>query len=120
MEDKVGEMVESVFRVFEGIAELRKVQRREQEARDAERRRAEVELQRRQAELALLRVLEEKAQAWAKARDLRAFIAACEEHLAGAEWGAKWLAWARAHADRVDPITGGYLEEEGRRAGSTP
>jgi hypothetical protein len=34
-------------------------------------------------------------------------------------WRERWVTWARAHADRLDPMTNGYLESERRRLAGT-
>ncbi|MFF9171769.1 MULTISPECIES: hypothetical protein [unclassified Streptomyces] len=53
-------------------------------------------------------VLRTQVQAWQEATAIRAYCTALEESqdtLAGApEAVAAWIAWARAHADRIDPI----------------
>ncbi len=62
------------------------------------------------------------SEAWFKARRLRRFIRACEAVLATqggslppGDWRQTWLAWAREHADRLDPMTNGFLEREHQR-----
>jgi hypothetical protein len=66
--------------------------------------------------------LEDGAQAWLEARRLRRFIRACEAALrkegpvtGSGEWQRVWLAWAQEHADRLDPMTNGFLAAEQRR-----
>lgn len=77
---------------------------------ETERRRLELEQLRRQ-EAEQLKALEQEAILWARSQQLRAYIAAVEhEALArgtSPEPGGKlhgWLAWARRHADRLDPL----------------
>lgn len=64
------------------------------------------------------------AEAWFKARRLRRFIRACEMAMRsdarpgpGGDWPDAWLAWAREQADRLDPMTNGFLEAERERLG---
>jgi len=96
------------------VAEVRRVQRlqREQEERirqEAEHRRQEKE-RKRQEELAKRRALEEEAADWAKAQQLRTYLAALKAMLIskhgeirqGSE-ADQWLGWAHQHADRLDP-----------------
>jgi hypothetical protein len=68
--------------------------------------------------------LEQMANAWREARLLRRFIRNCETEMrasiseqssSGNAWQQRWLTWARAHADRIDPMTTGYLESEHKR-----
>jgi hypothetical protein len=73
------------------------------EALEAEQRRREEELRR--------RLLEQQAECWAKAQQLGAFIDEVERRAQvrgtsmarGTELG-EWIAWARRHADRLDPM----------------
>ena len=84
---------------------------REEAARqEAERQRALAEQARREEEEGR-RVLEHQAESWDKSRRLRAFIDEVERRAnakgvsvaADSELGA-WIAWARQHADRLDPL----------------
>lgn len=87
--------------------------------REEEHRRWEIERQR-QAELERLRQIEEgrrqelekQADNWVKSRQLRNYINAVEavaiKHGIPADSKfqyKKWLSWAKAHADRLDPLT---------------
>ncbi len=89
--------------------------RRRAEARELDERRR-VEEQRR-------KLLVGSSEAWFKARRLRRFIRACEVVMRGGggpgpagSWPEAWLAWAREQADRLDPVTSGFLEAERQRA----
>jgi len=97
------------------VAEVEKARRlkREQEERlrhEAEQRRQE-EAQKRQEELARRQALEQEAVNWAKAQQLRAYLAAVKDRL-HAKHGEiqsgsradQWLTWAHQHADRLDPL----------------
>jgi hypothetical protein len=88
--------------------------RRLAETRELEERRR-IEEQRR-------KVLVGRSEAWFKARRLRRFVRACEAAVrdgGGAApasgWPQAWLAWAREQADRLDPLTNGFLEAERER-----
>ncbi len=76
----------------------------------------------RQAELARLRQielerredLEKQAENWVKCRQLREYIQAVETAASkqgisdpSHEGYAFWVRWAKAHADRLDPLTNG-------------
>ena len=100
------------------VAEAAKARRLKQEQeeqirREAERRRQE-EAQKRQQELASRQKLEEEAASWAKAQQLRAYLAALKDMLI-AKHGEiqsgspadQWLTWAYQHADRLDPLVNG-------------
>lgn len=100
------------------IADLRRTQRIERE-----RQKREWELERqRQAELARLRQielerredLEKQAENWVKSRQLREYIqtmeiTASKQGISGPSHKgyAFWMRWAKAHADRLDPLTNG-------------
>jgi hypothetical protein len=133
VEDKVGEIVEGVCSTGRAVRaeRLRNEQwrkqweeerkRREEEQRRMERIRKEEERKRRMEQM-YRTSLEEKSEAWFRARRLRRFIRACEAMLQGGsrpvlagEWGKTWLGWAREHADRLDPMTNGFLDGERER-----
>ena len=97
------------------VAEVEKARRlkREQEERlrhEAEQRRQE-EAKKQQEELARRLALEQEATNWAKAQQLRAYLAAVKDML-HAKHGEiqsgsradQWLNWAHQHADRLDPL----------------
>lgn len=60
--------------------------------------------------------LERQARLWEQCRNLRDFIDAAEEALERTDAvgpgtaPAIWLAWARKHVERTDPMTSGYLK----------
>jgi hypothetical protein len=133
LQEKVGEIVHWMFITAE--AEKRARLAREERWRQAqeelkrmeeERRRKEevrkAEERRRQMEEICRSHLEDNSEAWFKARRLRRFIRACEAafrkegvSLPAGDWRQAWLAWAREHADRLDPMTNGFLEGEHER-----
>jgi len=99
--------------------------RKEEERRRQEAIRKREERKRRVEEVNRSR-LENSAQAWFEARRLRRFIDACELVLTKNQpasptpgWQQEWLGWARAHADRLDPVTNGFLEAECRRVATS-
>ncbi len=93
----------------------REAWRRQQELREREEERQRIE------EKNLSRLVE-NSQAWLRARRLRRFIQACEAALEKMDsgldcggWQQNWLAWARGHAAKLDPMTNGFLESERQR-----
>ena len=121
LDDRLGEIVAALFEVAANMKRWR-AQREAQERQreEAARLRREEEL-RRQAEAGYRTNLEQQAKNWANARDLRGFIEACQDvmnrggQLMPDGWAARWLAWARQHAERIDPMTNGFLEAEKQR-----
>jgi len=85
-------------------------EREERKRQEAERRRIEAE-QRRREELERRQLLERQIDSWAKAQQVRAFVDEVERRAQakgksmepGTELG-DWIAWARRHADRLDPL----------------
>jgi hypothetical protein len=98
-------------------------QRAEEERRLAAERQAELErLQR--AEEARRQDLEQQAARWVKSQNLDAYLRAVEQEALRREVAitrdaplGRWLAWARQHADRLDPGGGEPAGEAGRRCG---
>ena len=84
---------------------------REAQARREAQRQRELAEQRRREEEERQRRLEREAESWVKAQQLRAFIDEVERRASvkgvamepGSELG-DWIAWARRHADRLDPL----------------
>jgi len=114
-EDKLQDFVVSLIK----NADLMRQRRLEQE--EQERRliielskQEELERQRREEE-ERRRDLENQAGSWIKAQQLRAYIDEIERSANGKkapfekkERLEKWLAWARQHANRIDPLRGFY------------
>ncbi len=99
-------------------------EREERERQEAERLRIEAERQRRE-ELERRQLLERQVESWTKAQQVRAFVDEVERRAQAkdksTEPGAKlaeWIAWARRHADRLDPLKPPGLED--RTAASQP
>ena len=89
----------------------------EERMRQAETRALE---ERRRIEEQRRKILVGSSEAWFKARRLRRFIRACEVAIRVAPdpaggWSEAWFAWAREEADRLDPMTSGFLETERER-----
>jgi len=98
----------------------------EQKRKEEERRRQEeirkAEERKRRMEEICRSHLEDNSEAWFKARCLRRFIRTCEAALGkeggplpAGDWQQTWLTWAREHAERLDPMTNGFLEGEQKR-----
>jgi hypothetical protein len=137
LEEKLGEIIEWIFVTADGNKKARLAWEELRRRREEERRRQEEERLRqeeirnqakrkRRIEEENRNRLEESAQAWIEAKRLRRFIGACQAMLRKNEkpspqsaWQERWLVWAREHADRLDPMTNGFLEAERRRL-STP
>jgi hypothetical protein len=96
----------------EELVRGREEQRKREEIREREQEQRKAEERNRER-------LEESSCAWWNARRLRRFIRACEvvlqkdgQALPVSSWQRAWLAWAREYADRLDPMTSGYLDAE--------
>lgn len=122
LEDRLGEILDCLVMLVERA--------REEEAARVVQDRIREERWRAQAEAEHLKAMEDNRRkelecasvSWSKAMELRRFIAACEQELEQAnpdprlpDHQAEWLSWARAHADRLDPLLAGFLA---RAAGS--
>jgi hypothetical protein len=115
MEDNVPDIIECLAKVeLDGEenrtreTEQKKVEAEEQRKWDIEWRRQYVEDEKRKA-------LEQAAERWHHARQLRMFIRVCEIELQNqgvppsGSASKQWLVWAHEHADRIDPLQKGYL-----------
>jgi hypothetical protein len=107
-------------RIEDRLAEVMVSLRRQAALREAEREKAkrkaarfEQEQQRRgelrariEAERRAVAKLEQDAENWSRAERIRAFVAAAERRPAGADEAEQpdWVEWARACADRLDPL----------------
>jgi len=117
VEQFLNSFIVGLFRAAERLKEERaELERRRREQEAAERRRQEQEQRRREEEQkrreeeARFRRLEEDALAWAKAQQLRAYLAAFRQNLgemATLELGGEldeWLKWAEARVNALDPL----------------
>jgi hypothetical protein len=129
LEEKLGEILERIFITADGKTKVRLAweearrrreeewKRQEEQERQQERIRKRAE-RKRQIEQDNRDRLEASAQAWIEAKGLRRFIRECEEvfrkdkKTPPGDWQNRWLAWAREHANRLDPMTNGFLEAE--------
>jgi hypothetical protein len=111
IETCLNDFVVGLIRVAE-VEKTRRLKREQEEQlrREAERRRQE-EAQKRQEELARRQALEQEATNWAKAQQLRAYLAAVKDRLhakhgeiQSGSHADQWLTWAHQHADRLDPL----------------
>lgn len=133
LEDQVGEIIDELAR-SQGEATRVRLAREERDKRwakeqaqreeEGRRIRAAEEAQEREVarEVENRARLVQKAREWRDARVLRVFILACQRKVeavpglqGGGNWGEHWLAWASAHADRLDPMTNGFLDAERQR-----
>jgi hypothetical protein len=94
-------------------AQEQEARRREEERRKESERRARAEEENRNRLVTM-------ARNWREARLVRRFIRMCEGRLESETqprdgWQERWATWAKAHADRIDPMTNGYLEAERQR-----
>jgi hypothetical protein len=116
LEDKVPEIIEYLASVEQVAERNRAVEREWKRKREEEQEKREIEWRREEEEKERRKLLEEMAERWGRARQLRSFIRACERLLV-TSWGeipaearaTGWLRWAREHADQIDPLTAGYL-----------
>jgi hypothetical protein len=116
LEDKLGEILDCLVMLVDRA--------RQEEAARVVQHRIWDEKWRAQAEVERLKAIEDNRRkefecasvSWSKAMELRRFIAACEQELKRTnpdlpltDRQAEWLSWARAHADRLDPLLAGFL-----------
>jgi len=117
--DAEGKLVESRLQeVMVSLVEIAMDARR-WEIRDEQRRRREMELQQRRAELRRLKEEEQRrvqdlyqqADDWERSMQIRKYVDAVRTHVANLDGQIEqgneteaWLAWAGAQADRLDPL----------------
>jgi hypothetical protein len=121
LEDQIDEIVNRMFATAAAL-KIWEIEREQQRRQWEQEARLQAEAERRKArELEFRNNLERQSQLWVQAANLRAFIQACEEAMRGEGfssgdcWEARWLAWARKHSDRIDPLRNGYIEEQKRK-----
>jgi len=115
LEDQLNDIVVGMFAAGEAIR-LRNLERQEEERRqlEAERQRQELE-RRRRAEEERRNELDTMAALWVKSRNLRLFLDECQSSLSASaevpsdDSRTRWLRWASAYADSVDPLKSGKL-----------
>jgi hypothetical protein len=113
LEDLLPEIVEGCIVCARGLHAQHQVWAEERRRAEEESKRRQ-ELERRQAEETARRGrLREAATDWRQVEAIRQFLAACEgrfgEGREPSEAERRWLAWARAVADQLDPLKSDYL-----------
>ena len=116
LEDKLNDIVAGMFAAAERIR-LKEIERQEEQERwaEAERRRADLERERKVQEERRNQI-DAMVASWIKSTNLRYFLQECEKTLSLESKnpdpaGAQWLSWARAYADALDPMKNGSLRE---------
>jgi hypothetical protein len=117
LEDVLDEIVSSVIATGEALC-LFRVAAQEEEKRRIEEERVAWEIhRRREQEKARLLALEKQAEQWHAAERLREFLRACRHALADCmdmsadSLARQWFDWASLHADRIDPLRNGCVNE---------
>lgn len=110
LEDQLNDVIVGMIRAAEAIAATnRKWEEDRQRALEAEHRRQELEHQRR-VEEERRNELDNMAALWMKSRNLKSFLEECKSALSASAEGSankgqvKWLEWASAYADLIDPL----------------
>jgi hypothetical protein len=114
VEDYLNSFIAGLIQTSEDIKNERiREDQRKKEREEWERKRREEEQQRWEEERRI-KDLEQKLGAWQQSRHIRAFIEAVRENALQKHGNilpdsdlAKWLMWAEARANRIDPITSG-------------
>ena len=102
LEDQLNDVLLFAYRHVVHERNLRR-EREDQHRRYEEQQRAREEAERRARELQARKAkLLEDARAWQTANLIREYVAHLEA--AGTDVEAEWLAWAREHADSLDPL----------------
>lgn len=117
LEDMLDEIVAGVKAEGEAMRQ-RTLERLEEERCRAEEQRLRMQIERRRAEEEeRQKTLERQAERWHQCERLREFLRACEHALADRtdmsvdSPARRWLDWALMHADRIDPLHNGYVEQ---------
>jgi hypothetical protein len=118
LEDQLNDVVVGLVTAAEALWRKRLEREEQERRRKEEATRRQEEERRRLEEEARRSTLEKQSERWTKCQNLRAFLIACQAELImrsghlkldGPE--ASWLRWAGNHADRLDPLKNGYLDE---------
>jgi hypothetical protein len=111
IESYLNEFIIGLLKVADAVKAERLKREQEHQARLAVEGKREEEAKKRQEEFARWQSLEQEAANWAKAQQLRAYLAALKEMLitkqGEIQQGSQadlWLGWAYQHADRLDPL----------------
>ena len=116
LEDRLNEIVVAMITAA-GIKRAQSLEFEQERQRrlEAQRQREEIERQR-QLDAERRKELEAMAASWTTSRNLRLFLEECERSLSvSGNFSAdsaqtRWLRWALAHADPVDPFKSGRLD----------
>lgn len=111
IENCLNEFIVGLLRVAEAVKSARLKRELEQQAQREAQHTREEEARKRQEELARRQALEQEAVNWAKAQQLRGYLAALKDVLIAKHGEIQpgspadhWLSWAHQHADRLDPL----------------
>lgn len=106
LEDRLTEVMVSLRRhAAQRKEERARTQRRAARHEEEQERRAALRT-RVDAEREAVAKLEQDAGSWKRAEQIRAFVAAVEKaNRLGTAESSSWADWARAYADRIDPLT---------------
>jgi hypothetical protein len=115
LEQQINSIVEGLFVCAKDSKQLAiKWAEEHRKREEAERRRQEAARQE-ALELARRKNLEEQAQRWVQSINLSTYIDACEKQMTDTSGQlqadspeTKWLAWAREHARRINPLANGF------------
>lgn len=111
LENSLNDFIIGLLKVAEELKARRLKREEEERLRLEAQRQREEEERRRQEELARRNALIKEAESWAKAQQLRMYLAAVKEAVIGKhgtiEQGSKaeqWFIWAHTQADLLDPL----------------
>jgi len=109
IEDRLGDAVIGIAKVAYSKKQERLKREEESRIREIEQKKRAEEIARREIEKKRLIELENQAQLWERSNRLRAYISAVEKIFFPypdnlKEQIEKWIAWAKLHADRLDPL----------------
>jgi hypothetical protein len=107
VEKRLGEIVAAIEQGFVGLAKYRQQREAERRAEEQARRQRALEEKRARHHEALAEDLEQMAEAWSTAKNVRAFLDEVERHFPIEDRStgfAAWLAWARDYITALDPL----------------
>lgn len=114
LEDQLASVLEGVYAAAQGAKRWRAEIERRERAWEEDQRRKQEAAERKAAEAARRRDLEAQAHGWTQSQTLSAYLDAVEQQADAAtllpdaqEAHEAWMAWAREHARRVNPLSDG-------------
>ncbi len=120
LEDQLASVLEGAYAAAQGAKRWREEIERRERAWEAERRRKQEAAERQAAEAARRRALEAQAHRWTQSQALSAYLDAVKRQADAATLPPDaqkayeaWMAWARKHARRLDPLSDGLPAEPG-------